>query len=190
EFYEEDEAILASHRKRAAREHHQKLGKEATDKAVRDFHLQKQQQEAPLEASKKKKKVKPKATKRKTKAPLSAFSTARYFRGSHHHKRQHPVEAPAAFSNTCALPPSPPSSEHAKVRPTSEASGTQQQIEKHVVQAIGHWLKNRANSTAPAVSSPADADDSSCVPVPATTDEEEADGAAISRKRGRDDDAS
>ncbi|KAL1445850.1 hypothetical protein MTO96_044771 [Rhipicephalus appendiculatus] len=43
EFYEEDEATLASYRKRAAREHLQRLAKEANDKAVRDFQLQKQQ---------------------------------------------------------------------------------------------------------------------------------------------------
>ncbi|KAL1419679.1 hypothetical protein MTO96_025026 [Rhipicephalus appendiculatus] len=85
EFYQQDEATLASNRKRADRERQQKLPKEATEKAVRDFQLQKQQQEEPVVANKKKRKAKAKAPKRKTKAPSR---TGSYFRGSPLHKRQ------------------------------------------------------------------------------------------------------
>ncbi|KAL1445914.1 hypothetical protein MTO96_044748 [Rhipicephalus appendiculatus] len=69
DFCQEVEAILASYRKPAAREQQQKLAKEATDKAVRHFQLQ--QQEQPVVASKKKK-AKANAAKEKQK-PLSAF---------------------------------------------------------------------------------------------------------------------
>ncbi|KAL1477753.1 hypothetical protein MTO96_035503 [Rhipicephalus appendiculatus] len=71
-------------------------------------------------------------------------------------------------------------------------------MEKQAVQAIGNRLKHRVmeaspmarDSTTPPVSSLYGTYDSSCVPVPAPTEENEADGTATSRKWGRDDDES
>ncbi|KAL1445916.1 hypothetical protein MTO96_044747, partial [Rhipicephalus appendiculatus] len=128
-FYQEDEAILASHSKRVTREQLQKQAKAATEKAVPYYERQQQQVQPVAATSRKTTKSKPKAVKRNGKAPSRLAESAANFVAATTTSAS-PAEAPAASSDT-SVQPSP-----------SRTQG--EQMEKHVITYIGNWLTQKA----------------------------------------------